>query len=275
LSETLAAGAPIVDVTCGDVNGDAKTDLVAVTTEPGLEIFLSGRTESEAFHPLQLHPEWVELADLDGDGSPEICVALLGLEAGNVEIWAREGESSASFASLGTLPAPPGGSRGRVRGLLQLREGSAAHDRLLVLSSESGEALLESWDGSADTEAERKPACRSAVRVAGIPVGIAAARCGSEVTCLLCVQRGTGASLLSVAEGKPPRRLLTLEDAPTALVAVDLDGDGDDDLVTADSELRLWINIRGEHFREAGESPYRLDSAAVSLLAGDLDERGS
>jgi hypothetical protein len=60
---------------------------------------------------------------------------------------------------------------------------------------------------------------------------------------------------------------------PRTLALLNLDGDGDDDLVTAGEDLRLWINVRGESFFEAGESPYRIRAPIVALLAEDLDER--
>ena len=69
------------------------------------------------------------------------------------------------------------------------------------------------------------------------------------------------------------RRLGHLESVPTATAVADSDGDGDDDLVTGGEELRAWINIRGEGFREASESPYRLEAPVVALVAGNLDER--
>jgi hypothetical protein len=59
---------------------------------------------------------------------------------------------------------------------------------------------------------------------------------------------------------------------PAAVVALDLDGDGDDDLAAGGEELRLWINVRGADFREAGESPYLLEARVVALAAGRLDE---
>jgi len=59
---------------------------------------------------------------------------------------------------------------------------------------------------------------------------------------------------------------------PAAVCALDLDGDGDDDLATGGEELRLWINVRGRDFREAGESPYPLEARVVALAAGRLDE---
>jgi hypothetical protein len=66
-----------------------------------------------------------------------------------------------------------------------------------------------------------------------------------------------------------------LEGVPGTVAVLDLDGDGDDDLVTGGADLRLWINVRGTDFREAGESPYLLEASVVALVAGNLDERGS
>jgi hypothetical protein len=112
-------------------------------------------------------------------------------------------------------------------------------------------------------------------RFAGSLAGVACGRVAKEgdVSVLAAVRSGDGADLLAMREGEAPRKLAELSRAPRAIALVDLDADGDDDVVAAGDELRLWINVRGETFHEAGESPYLLDAPVVTLLAGELDER--
>jgi hypothetical protein len=112
-------------------------------------------------------------------------------------------------------------------------------------------------------------------RFAGSLSGLASGRVTKEgnVSVLAAVKSGDGADLLEMIEGTAPRKLTSLQRAPRSMALVDLDADGDDDVVAAGDELRLWINVRGEAFHEAGESPYLLEAPVVTLLAGDLDER--
>jgi hypothetical protein len=90
---------------------------------------------------------------------------------------------------------------------------------------------------------------------------------------LAAVRRESGAVLYAIGEDGIPRSSGQLPTVPRAMALVDLDADGDDDLITAGEDLRLWINVRGESFFEAGESPYRIGAPVVALFAEDLDER--
>jgi hypothetical protein len=95
---------------------------------------------------------------------------------------------------------------------------------------------------------------------------------GAEGAWCVLVREGRGAAIYRLGEGEAARRLVTL-DTPTAdLAFLDLDADTDDDLVTAEEELRVWINVLGE-FREAGDSPYVLEAPVLALIAGSLDEK--
>jgi hypothetical protein len=87
------------------------------------------------------------------------------------------------------------------------------------------------------------------------------------------VHEGRGAELIAIGADDVPRKVGSIDKAPEAIVALDLDGDGDDDLATAADDLRLWINVGGADFREAGESPYLLEHPVIALSSGSLDER--
>jgi hypothetical protein len=111
--------------------------------------------------------------------------------------------------------------------------------------------------------------------VSGEPVELAAGRFAEDAGWLLVVRDGARSALYGVRERDGLRRMGSLEGVPGSVGVLDLDGDGDDDLVTGGADLRLWINVRGADFREAGESPYLLETPVVALVAGNLDERGS
>jgi hypothetical protein len=148
-------------------------------------------------------------------------------------------------------------------------------ERLFIGSTSNGQAMLESWGASDDTQARPGISCLAVARFAGSLAGLACGRIAKEgsVSVLAAVQSGDGAELLAMDEGNAPRKLADLSRVPRTMALMDLDADGDDDVIAAGDELRLWINVRGETFHEAGESPYLLDAPVVTLLAGDLDER--
>jgi hypothetical protein len=265
---TLEIGRETVCGVFGDVDGDGRADLVTATARQTLEVRRALADDPDFATSLTLAPEHLALADLTGDGRAEICVALLGLSQGEIQVW-TEGENG-FWAPSHRLEAPPEG-RGRIRQLVPGRGGSG----LLVVSEIPGEAMLESWVPPADTKAVSVPVCRARYRVPGEPVQVVAGRFSEETRWAAAVREGPGAALYGIREPAELVVLGTLEEVPEAVGVLDLDGDGDDDLVTGGSELRLWINVRGEELREAGESPYLLDSPVVALACGNLDERGS
>lgn len=126
----------------------------------------------------------------------------------------------------------------------------------------------------ADTESRHGIVCLGATRFAGPLASLAIGKLsGTDDTILAAIRRESGAALFAIGEDGIPRSSGQLPQAPRAMALVDLDADGDDDLVTAGEDLRLWINVRGESFFEAGESPYRIGAPVVALFAEDLDER--
>lgn len=266
---TLHLGTDTAAGAVGDVDGDGRPDLVTAGVGRTLEI-RSGLDDPPSFSaPLTLAPEHVAIADLDGDGKPEICLALLGLEDGEVQVWSRDKE--AGWLPRGRLEPPPGG-RGRV---LRLSPAPGGAPGLMVLSGNEKEGTLESWGPPADTESESGPVCRTRYRLSDEPIELVAGRFAEDLPWVLLLREGAASVLYGVRERDGIRRMGSLEGVPGSVAALDLDGDGDDDLVTGGGDLRLWINVRGREFREAGESPYLLDASVVALVAGNLDERGS
>ncbi len=262
-----------VDAVAADLDRDGSMDLVVVTEMRGLEIHFDGDDVPSQVEGIAGAPELLEVADLDGDRRPEIYVALLGMSESEIQVWKRAGEDPLWSPAL-RLPAPEGG-RGRITALLSTKSKDGKSDRLLVGAASGDQGTLESWGTAADTKARLGIVCLGATRFAGALLHLATGRVAGEAdeTILAAVRHDDGAALLAMREGEAPRRLAILPAAPRAMAMADLDGDGDDDLVAAGSDLRLWINVGGESFHEAGESPYLLDAPVVGLVTGDLDER--
>jgi hypothetical protein len=265
---TIDVGAEVVAGAVGDLDGDGKPDLVTASADRSLSVYPALADRPDFVAQLTLVPEKLALADLDGDGRPEICLALLGLQQGEIQVW-TDVPGGNGWAPSYRLQ-PPEGGRGRV---LEMVGGPAGG--LIVASGEGGEGVLESWGPPADTDSVSVPVCRVRYRVPGEPVRVVAGRFADGVPWVTVVPEGSGAALYGIREGKGLKRVGFLGQEPEAIGVLDLDADGDDDLVTGGRDLRLWINVRGTGFREAGESPYRLDAPVVALVAGNLDERGS
>ncbi len=269
----IDCGPGVVAMALGDLDGDGGTDLITVTTARTLEIRRDLAETPDQVAELSLAPEHLALADLDRDGRAEVYVALLGLTDGEIQVWGTSPEDSTLLTARWRLPEPEAG-RGRIRGLVPTTSSDGLGAALLVLSGESGEGMLESWVGAADTEADSGPMRDRIVRLEGEPLGAVPGRFSDPESPSWAVTVGSedGIELLEVPLEGTPRLRGGMDAAPSAMAVLDLDGDGDDDLVTGGEDLRLWINIRGGDFREAGESPYLLEAPITALASGSLDD---
>lgn len=275
-TRTLGLGPGLVDAAFGDVDGDGGSDLVAVFADRRLELRRDLEDFPGATLDLPFAPDGVALADLDGDGRQEVYMALLGLSDGELHAW-RPPAADDEDALEGVLEtvwdlSPPERGRARIRSLVPLRRPGG--DALLVLSGSGSEGMLESWVFPADIEAVPAPRRERLIRVEGEPLGAVTGRFSdpNQPSWLVWIRSGDRVELLEVPLIGTPRLRGELYGAPSVVSALDLDGDGDDDLVAGGEDLRLWINIQGGDFREAGESPYLLDSPVVALASGSLDE---
>lgn len=272
-TRVIGYGPDIAATAIGDLDGDGGVDLVTAGSSRLLEIRRDLADVPDQIEDLGLAPDHVAIVDLTGDRHREICVALLGLTEGEVEVWGASPDDSSRRTHRWTL-SPPEGGRGRVRALVPLAAGGGLGEALLILSGEEDEGVLESWSGPADTESVRSPTRTALIRGEGEPLGAVSGRFSDPASAswLVWVRKEGRVELLEVPRTGTPRWRGELHAEPAAVAVLDLDGDGDDDLATGGEDLRLWINVQGEGFREAGESPYLLEAPVVALVTGSLDE---
>ncbi|MGH2571395.1 MAG: FG-GAP repeat domain-containing protein [bacterium] len=271
-ARSIVASSEIVAAALGDLDGDARPDLVTAGSDRTLEIRLGLSDEPVQTSKLALVPELLEVADVDGRRGGEIVVASLGFDSGDVQVWRRAGGPSGVWAPETRLPQPEGG-RGRVRDLAWI----APRGPLCVLSHAPGAAVLESWDLPSDTSGGSESVLLGTATAAGEPLLLVPGRFrrpDGAATCLVVVRGPESTQVYEVRGRALVHRLEVVGSDPMAFAALDLDADGDDDLVTGGDELRIWLQMRTGDFREAGESPYPLDSRVAALVAANLDERG-
>ena len=102
-------------VAVGDLNGDAKPDVVQTNVLAGsISVFIGdgrGAFQPPQIYAVGLHPGSVVIGDLDLDGKPDLAVANWG--SGSVAILRGTGDGSFHPPSFAAVPAPRNVSTGR------------------------------------------------------------------------------------------------------------------------------------------------------------------
>ncbi|MEI9921790.1 MAG: FG-GAP-like repeat-containing protein [Bacteroidota bacterium] len=110
-----------LNIKCGDLNGDGKKELIISESDPGTRVFILKNTStpgnlsftSQNLSIAGTSPKRVDLADLDGDGLPELVVT--DQNTGNKDFIILPNTSSGGTISFGThitLPVEGTGSDG-------------------------------------------------------------------------------------------------------------------------------------------------------------------
>ncbi len=287
----LGEDARVTSLASGDLDGDGDVDLAAaldrahrigllIQTSPGVFEFdaATGALGTDSTTPV---PRFVELADLDSDGALDVIAAT-----GNELALFLRGPS-------GTFPTEPQLSLGGTSATVQAREVHAADldgdgdvDLIGAFSGEDGSGIGSAtavyWNEATGFREELLGATDPTDRVRSAVAGdfdsdgdldVISAQRGSG-TLVLYAQIGPGTFGPGVAIA--PERPF----APIAVRAVDIDGDGDDDVIAVDAEA-------GRAFAFVQEAPgrRRLDerirftplghgAVTVDVAIADLDEDG-
>jgi hypothetical protein len=264
-------------VAAADFDGDGREEIVTAGSASGMVTIL-GAT-GQALGPV-LEEIWstdvgqqlsnVRAADVDGDGRPDLLLAL----AGGVKLLANE--SSPGNLSFRTVPGPasdlliPGSiPAGMVAADLT---GDGRTDLAVAFLGDDTVAVLP---GSGQPFAFDAPVVTD---VAGRPLGLVAADLDSDGRSEIAVSLAT-ASLVRLFEVTGAGRLeagldIPVGAGPTYLATADFDGDGRSDLAVSSSVdltvLMLFARAGG------GFSPLELeiDASPTALVVRDLDLDG-
>jgi hypothetical protein len=217
-----------------DVDGDRRTDLVAIDLEGGRAAVFRSVAEGSASAETVLEgldtliPLSPSPADLDGDGRVDITLTLIG----EVEAGVFYQEAPGAFASTPEFELGTSRTTDRPR---DLAAGDVDGDGLLDLVSANGDPLLDDPDVVSD-----------------------------NVTVFLQRPAGRFASDPDVVLGGPAQTR-----RPQSVVAADLDGDGRLDIATANMRPSKLAVFRGGLFTRAQPSETR--SEDVSLTSAPME----
>jgi VCBS repeat protein len=240
----LADAGDATGISVANVNGDGLLDVVLVRDEsdPNVTVLLGGLPGSDELASGIGSPRSVAAGDLTGDGRPEIVVA--GEQAG-ISVLRNEGGGAFSPGDL-----QPTGAAGVARHIaLAQIDGDG---RLDLLASDSGAATLRPLLG--DGNGNLAPLGARPTGLPGTSASVAAGDVnGDGVTDALAggddgfaVLLGDGGGAFAAAPGSPFPTHAPTGDLVQDLVAVDMNRDGQPDVVTANRGGSVSVLLNDE-----------------------------
>jgi uncharacterized protein (TIGR03437 family) len=272
----FAVGANPDSVAVGDFNGDGNLDIVTANSGDNTITVLLGNG-SGGFAPagsspfaVGTNPASVAVADFNGDGKPDIVTANTGAD----DVTVLLGNGSGGFAAAQGSPFPVGLFPHSVA--VGDFNGDGKPDIVTANSGNNTVKILLGTGSGGFTGGGAFPAGSFPQSVAVMDfngdgkLDIVAANSGSHsVTVLL----GNGSGGFAAAIGSP----FAVGMNPQSVIAVDVNGDGKPDIVTANSGDNTVTVLLGNGlggFNAAGGSPFAAGVTPVSLVAGDFNGDG-
>lgn len=274
-SPSVIGGVPR-SVAIADLDGQNGADLVSanlafasvvVAMNDGVGGFTFGPS---SLLPVGASPVFAAVADLDGVNGPDLVSANAG--SGSVTILTNDG--TGNFSASGTLPV---GSNAVSVALADLDGVNGPDIAVANFASDSITVLLNNGSGGFTT------APGSPFPAPFLPTWVAAADVDGVNGADLIIAASTGPSsgvvrvLLnngSAGFTPSPTSPLTVGNAPSALVAEDLDGINGPDIAVADlgsNDVTILLNDGTGGFVAGPGSPISAGSGPRSIAVGDLD----
>jgi hypothetical protein len=297
--QNFAVGSSPVSVAVGDLNGDGKPDLVVANLSAGtvsvlLNTTMPGATAASFATQMAfatgVAPQSVAVADLNGDGRPDLVVANQGDNTVGVLLnTTTPGATTPSFATQQTFAT---GTNPKAVAVADLNGDGKADLVITNVGSPGSESVLVNTTAPGAISLSFAPQQTFAVgdlaySVAlgdlngdGAPdiVSIDESKFGAGSVAVLLNTTVLGAATLTPAF--PQAATLATGSGPNAVAVVDLNGDGKPDLVVGndnDSTVSVLLNTSAPGSPTPTFAPaqtFAIASGVYSLAVGDLNGDG-
>jgi hypothetical protein len=260
----------VVSIAAGDFNGDGKPDLAAAAVYGvGVRIFLNdgsgGFGNPSTLFPAGSYPDQVRVADFNGDGNLDLTVP--DFNAGSNQVLLGDGHGG-----FGAPISSPGGGGHIVAGDFnsdgKMDLAVATTDLKILLGNGAGGFSVEnSYSFGAGNPTQLATADFNHDGTLDLAIAVV----NAEPQVYTFLGNGMGAFLPSTPAG---------DTHAWGIVAVDLDGDGNVDIVTADYGYETVSFAKGNgRGRFAAIKSYRLPAnpktpLPINLTTGDFNEDG-
>ncbi|MFQ5503693.1 MAG: FG-GAP repeat domain-containing protein [Planctomycetota bacterium] len=241
--QTLTGGTNACGLTAGDVDGDGKSELLFCGDPNQLQIH---HTDSTGFFPnkptiLQAKAGsvlgFITLADLDADGTPEICVCDYATDRDEVLIWKKTGPNAYSLEKR-----MKSGGFGPLSVVAAKLDSDANIDLIVANWTEGTLSLFRGLGGLTYSTVVK-------VKLAGQPFHLATGDINQDGALDLIISYWPGYSIAWLAGdgagGFLKERQFSTTGMPTMSRLVDVDEDGNLDVLTSGTNARFLSLFRG------------------------------
>jgi hypothetical protein len=275
-SSPVAVGDGPKDIVAADLDGDGDQDLAVSNAYSNTVTILrnngSGKFAQSASSPVAVgdRPYAIVAADLDGDGDQDLAVP--NISSDNVTILLNN--SSGQFTPASS-PVSVGHNPNHI--VAADLDGDGDQDLAVTIYSDNVTILRNHGSGKFTQSAS------SPVMVGDNPIAIAAADLDGDGDQDLAVSnvyshnvtilRNNGSGKFAQSASSP----VAVGDRPFAIVAADLDGDGDQDLAVSkvySHNVTILRNNGSGRFTQPASSPVAVGDKPFAIAAADLDGDG-